>query len=244
MFEITIIRDDSFTAQAANLDLDLIESVVRATGEFWGRYIDAPNVNIDINLSLANLPVGGLANAGPSFINLGDGFFSVVTEQLSTGVDTGDFGVLNFEAEIMIDLSLLLSGDFFLDPTYEPNPSELGSASDLFTVLLHEWAHVLGLITASFTTTNFEANTSLIDGAYFFTGPNAVAEFGENIPLETLNFTDGTSIPDSHYLFTDALLSRAIVAGTRLPVTPLEICLLYTSPSPRDKRQSRMPSSA
>ena len=26
--------------------------------------------------------------------------------------------------------------------------------------------------------------------------------------------------------------------------TPFEICLLYTSPSPRDKRQSRMPSSA
>ena len=25
---------------------------------------------------------------------------------------------------------------------------------------------------------------------------------------------------------------------------PLNICLLYTSPSPRDKRQSRMPSSA
>ena len=29
---------------------------------------------------------------------------------------------------------------------------------------------------------------------------------------------------------------------TRL--TPIEICLLYTSPSPRDKRHSRMPSSA
>ena len=27
-------------------------------------------------------------------------------------------------------------------------------------------------------------------------------------------------------------------------MTPREICLLYTSPSPRDKRQSRMPSSA
>ena len=26
--------------------------------------------------------------------------------------------------------------------------------------------------------------------------------------------------------------------------TPISICLLYTSPSPRDKRQSRMPSSA
>ena len=28
------------------------------------------------------------------------------------------------------------------------------------------------------------------------------------------------------------------------PVNRLEHCLLYTSPSPRDKRQSRMPSSA
>ena len=35
--------------------------------------------------------------------------------------------------------------------------------------------------------------------------------------------------------------------GTVKGMTPLdlsEICLLYTSPSPRDKRQSRMPSSA
>ena len=30
----------------------------------------------------------------------------------------------------------------------------------------------------------------------------------------------------------------------RLELTQLAICLLYTSPSPRDKRQSRMPSSA
>ena len=30
----------------------------------------------------------------------------------------------------------------------------------------------------------------------------------------------------------------------RLPLLPLGTCLLYTSPSPRDKRQSRMPSSA
>ena len=42
-------------------------------------------------------------------------------------------------------------------------------------------------------------------------------------------------------------------SGTRVPptmipgqtiVTPARTCLLYTSPSPRDKRQSRMPSSA
>ena len=29
-----------------------------------------------------------------------------------------------------------------------------------------------------------------------------------------------------------------------LGVVDLDVCLLYTSPSPRDKRQSRMPSSA
>ena len=33
-------------------------------------------------------------------------------------------------------------------------------------------------------------------------------------------------------------------AGRRKAVTTIETCLLYTSPSPRDKRQSRMPSSA
>ena len=31
---------------------------------------------------------------------------------------------------------------------------------------------------------------------------------------------------------------------TKLGFTEVEVCLLYTSPSPRDKRQSRMPSSA
>ena len=33
-------------------------------------------------------------------------------------------------------------------------------------------------------------------------------------------------------------------AGTALENKVTNICLLYTSPSPRDKRQSRMPSSA
>ena len=36
---------------------------------------------------------------------------------------------------------------------------------------------------------------------------------------------------------------RADIATPRAPA-PLQPCLLYTSPSPRDKRQSRMPSSA
>ena len=42
-----------------------------------------------------------------------------------------------------------------------------------------------------------------------------------------------------------AVLDPAMLGDKANPfATPLEICLLYTSPSPRDKRQSRMPSSA
>ena len=37
---------------------------------------------------------------------------------------------------------------------------------------------------------------------------------------------------------------KNFAVAQRTSMTDLEICLLYTSPSPRDKRQSRMPSSA
>ena len=41
-------------------------------------------------------------------------------------------------------------------------------------------------------------------------------------------------------------LSFALAFAVKVPIFPLHtwLCLLYTSPSPRDKRQSRMPSSA
>ena len=39
------------------------------------------------------------------------------------------------------------------------------------------------------------------------------------------------------------VLSPLAVAPAPIPA-PRDVCLLYTSPSPRDKRQSRMPSSA
>ena len=43
----------------------------------------------------------------------------------------------------------------------------------------------------------------------------------------------------------DAILDRVQASGeSATPKVVFEPCLLYTSPSPRDKRQSRMPSSA
>jgi len=41
---------------------------------------------------------------------------------------------------------------------------------------------------------------------------------------------------------TDIVARRVIVAGT--VIGNIEACLLYTSPSPRDRTRSRMPSSA
>ena len=52
------------------------------------------------------------------------------------------------------------------------------------------------------------------------------------------------STTDAPPLFTwicDLLVARRISRGL---AARLLLCLLYTSPSPRDKRQSRMPSSA
>ena len=40
------------------------------------------------------------------------------------------------------------------------------------------------------------------------------------------------------------ILTILLIIFTGLPLIVYFICLLYTSPSPRDKRQSRMPSSA
>ena len=42
----------------------------------------------------------------------------------------------------------------------------------------------------------------------------------------------------------DAAQSAARVLASKIVSSQNELCLLYTSPSPRDKRQSRMPSSA
>ena len=39
-------------------------------------------------------------------------------------------------------------------------------------------------------------------------------------------------------------LETLAARGADVVITDINICLLYTSPSPRDKRQSRMPSSA
>ena len=63
-----------------------------------------------------------------------------------------------------------------------------------------------------------------------------------------LDFSVGTSNSDWADADSEMVLSlsssRRVGINKTAPAAPLHICLLYTSPSPRDKRQSRMPSSA
>ena len=67
-------------------------------------------------------------------------------------------------------------------------------------------------------------------------------------PLAKIKFEDGTV---SHFAAPEGVsVGQNVAFGENVTlrpgnVTTLDrICLLYTSPSPRDKRQSRMPSSA
>ena len=68
-----------------------------------------------------------------------------------------------------------------------------------------------------------------------------------NALMATLNEGDEVVIPAPFWVsYPDMVLlgsGTPVVAETSIQ-TQFKLCLLYTSPSPRDKRQSRMPSSA
>ena len=54
----------------------------------------------------------------------------------------------------------------------------------------------------------------------------------------------GEAVLDLVVSFTFGLIADAVAAITNSIITAMDSCLLYTSPSPRDQRGSRMPSSA
>ena len=66
-------------------------------------------------------------------------------------------------------------------------------------------------------------------------GAAIFAEGSTNFSIENCNIINGAET--ERYDFSTVLLSDS-------ENTKVNACLLYTSPSPRDKRQSRMPSSA
>ena len=72
------------------------------------------------------------------------------------------------------------------------------------------------------------------------TAPHVVA--GHDVIVELAG--QGELSADAGLDLANALDLPSKLFGTEVTVPVYDVCLLYTSPSPRDKRQSRMPSSA
>ena len=88
-----------------------------------------------------------------------------------------------------------------------------------------------------------ESNVQTIDSPVTICG-DIHGQFYDLLEL----FKVGGDCPDTNYLFMGDFVDRGFYSvETFLLLLALKVrypCLLYTSPSPRDKRQSRMPSSA
>ena len=82
--------------------------------------------------------------------------------------------------------------------------------------------------------------------------PPAATAAETPIHFADLNWESGSLITDilriivekGYGLPTDTLPGTTITLETALANNDIQVCLLYTSPSPRDRQKSRMPSSA
>ncbi len=223
MFGFTVIRNASVASSGlTEAMIQAVEAVIQASLEYWGRYIEAPNANIEIDLSFESLGTNVLAEAGPQFASTGGGpFLDVVNGELSTNTDSGPF---DFDASMTINIDRINDGSFFFDTTYEPNPMGIGPGqSDLLTVMTHEIGHILGFV-GNFppVTTLFSENTEEIGGNYYFTGANAVAaNGGQNILVDSWIY--GAT---GHISGVGDLLSATLITGNRLPINPVHIGIL------------------
>ena len=64
------------------------------------------------------------------------------------------------------------------------------------------------------------------------------------ISPETSHSVNFREVEETVLKIGQTLLDSGIKPGSSIAIASPNSCLLYTSPSPRDKRQSRMPSSA
>ena len=109
------------------------------------------------------------------------------------------------------------------------------------------YASIIGTINA--TNLNTTVGSMTING--ILTGDYEVRYFGTNYPNRTHFFSVSTNTTTYLKLYLLNGSSTTTVtntlydeAGNILEGYYIKICLLYTSPSPRDRQRSRMPSSA
>ena len=66
----------------------------------------------------------------------------------------------------------------------------------------------------------------------------------EFLPSSTYNYHNLSDLPESDYYFLHPSVDQALIDKNGVGFDYFYNCLLYTSPSPRDRTRSRMPSSA
>ena len=184
MFGINIIDTASVGSSGLSATrLAEVKASITAAAEVWGRHIDAPNAVIDVELTLDDIPGSSLATAGAFYSSTGGPFESIVTQEFAADNDISP-GIK--DATLRIDLPKVLDSNFyFYDTSFEPDPAGLQfSQFDFLSVMVHEFAHILGLSIASNFETPFAAMTQVIDGVTYFTGANAkAANGGQNVAL-------------------------------------------------------------
>ena len=185
----TVLEDTGLT----QAQLDQIILNIELAAELWGRYIDATDANIDLDVTFSDLPGNTLGQAGAYYFSTdGVTFLSEVTEELNGRPDSGgaaSYG--NMDANLALDLPNLLDSDFYFfseNLDFISNPGAAGQI-DFLTLIVHELGHALG-----FDTTAFE---EFVVGSEF-TGPNAVAaNGGNNVQLDGGNHLVGPDLLDT-----------------------------------------------
>ena len=94
---------------------------------------------------------------------------------------------------------------------------------------------------------HFDANDTWWDGAWPYRIPITVS--GTGVAEVSVNFTSAFNTLGLNHALLDVRSIRVVPydgtsPGNAIPYIETHSCLLYTSPSPRDRTRSRMPSSA
>ncbi|OFX03828.1 MAG: hypothetical protein A3E78_17315 [Alphaproteobacteria bacterium RIFCSPHIGHO2_12_FULL_63_12] len=209
------------TGSVAASTVNQIVAITQAAANYWGRYIDTSAASIDIQIDLVDLGTTTLAQAGTDFFfaysSGGLDFFEPATiVELTSGVDLNGAAP---DIPIEINLTSILAGEFILGPLTDG--VSLGGAAndfDLWTVLVHEIGHGLGLLSfldeGGTDRSTFDQYVTQTAGTYFFDGPDP--NFGP-IPLDS-GFSHIASSVDS-------LLNPSLGPGAAVYLSALDVSI-------------------
>ena len=160
----------------------------------------------------------------------------LLLENISTPADQSKPKVLE-EDDDVLEVSITLNrskrkNDSQMDNFLTPSHKKRKSSSDKDSSFAQNNNTTASFISSPVTVDTSELNSSTQSANVRFQMPNFSTPIGKKISFGTSSTT------------TTKSADRQIEPSVKHSFGKSNSCLLYTSPSPRDKRQSRMPSSA